>query len=117
MAFSYVFSLPFIFILSLLISLILYATGSIISPKIRKRNKRRSGKLEPYACGEPMPGRKLQVDIQRFFLYVTAFMIFDISAFILALSFAVGAFYPILFCTIIAWGLLTVIPVIGRNPK
>lgn len=114
MTLDFLFSLPFIFVFSLLIACFLYTAGSWISPKTKKMNKR-TGKLEPYACGENMPARKLQMNIQRFFLYVTLFMVFDISAFVFVLSFNVGAFFPILFVIIIASSLLTIIPVIGRE--
>jgi len=107
-------SLPFIFLVAFLISVFFYAIGWKIAPKAEKP-KKTSAKLEPYACGEAMPARRFQVDIQRFFLYVTFFMIFDISAFMLALSFNVGAFYPILFSATVAASLLTIIPVIGRK--
>jgi NADH:ubiquinone oxidoreductase subunit 3 (subunit A) len=99
-----------------LISSFFYLIGLKITPKVKK-TKKRSGKLEPYACGEAMPARKFQMNIQRFFLFVTIFMIFDISVFILALSFSSGAVYPIIFSAIIASSLLTIIPVIGRKRK
>jgi len=107
-------SLPLIFLLAFLISAFLYVIGWKISPKAEKPSKN-SAKHEPYACGEAMPARRFQVDIQRFFLYATFFMIFDISAFILALSFNVGPAYPLFFTAAIAASLLTIIPVIGRK--
>ena len=116
MALNFIFSLPFVFILSLLIALFLYAAGSWISPRTKKIEQR-TGKLEPYACGENMPARKFQIDIQRFFLYITIFMIFDISAFLFALSFGAGAFFPILFVVIVASSLLTIIPAVGRKER
>lgn len=116
MALDLVLSLPFIFLVAVLISASFYVIGSKIAPKAEKPSKT-SAKHEPYACGESMPARRFQVDIQRFFLYVTFFMIFDISAFMLALSFNVGAVYPILFTATVAASLLTVIPVIGRKKE
>lgn len=110
---DFVWSLPFIFLASFLISLLFYIAGSKVAPKVRET----SGKLAPYACGEDMPARKFQFDIQRFFLYVTYFMIFDISAFMLALSFNSRGVYPILFSAIIALSLVSVIPLIGREKK
>jgi NADH:ubiquinone oxidoreductase subunit 3 (subunit A) len=115
MALNFIFSLPFVFFLSLLIVFLLYAAGSLIAPQPKK--KKRTGKLEPYACGENMPARKLQMDVQRFFLYITLFMIFDISAFLFALSFGAGAFFPILFIIIVASSLLTIIPAVGRRER
>jgi len=113
---SSILSLPFVFLSALLISSFLYIVGLIIAPKV-KETKKTLFKLAPYACGEDTPARKFQVDIQRFFLYVTIFMIFDISAFILALSFSASAIYPILFSAIIASSPLIVIPIIGRKRK
>lgn len=107
------FSLPFIFFLALSIGAVLYLIGSAIAPKSEKT----ADKLAPYACGEDMPGRKFQVDLERFFLYVTYFMIFDISAFMLALSFTKRGVYPILFSIVIALSLLTIIPIIRRGKK
>ena len=114
MALDLLVSLPFIFLLAFLISVLFYVVGWKIAPKGEK-TKKTSAKLEPYACGEAMPARRFQVDIRRFFLYVTFFMIFDISAFILALSFNVGAFYPTIFTAAVAASLLTIIPLIGRK--
>jgi NADH:ubiquinone oxidoreductase subunit 3 (subunit A) len=116
MALDFLFSLPFVFVLSLLIACFLYAAGSWLSPRT-KLEKKKTGKLEPYACGENMPARKVQMDIQRFILYVTLFMVFDISAFMFALSFNVGAFFPVLFIIIVASSLLTIIPMIGRKER
>lgn len=90
-------SLPFIFIISLGLSIFLYIIGAAISPKTKKTK----GKLAPYACGEELPPRKFQVNIRRFFLYVTYFMIFDISAFLLAMSFSAQRLYPAIFSIVI----------------
>ena len=116
MAVDVLVSLPFILLLALLISVFLYVVGWRIAPKAEKQ-KKTSAKLEPYACGEALPARRFQVNIQRFFLYVTFFMIFDISAFILALSFNVGAIYPVLFTAAVAASLLAIIPAIGRKKE
>ena len=108
---SIVSTLPFVLLVSLIITLIFYWFGGKIAPKGTKT----PGKLAPYACGEDMPTRKYQISIRRFFLYVTLFLIFDISAFFLALSFSVNNVYPIIFSIIIVSSLLTIIPTIGRK--
>ncbi|NIR86772.1 NAD(P)H-quinone oxidoreductase subunit 3 [Candidatus Bathyarchaeota archaeon] len=113
---NFILSLPFIFLSALLISSFLYLVGSKIAPKV-KGTKGSSGKLAPYACGEDMPARKFQVNIRRFFLYVTYFMIFDILAFMLALSFSSRGIYPILFSAIIALSLLAAIAVTRRKRR
>jgi NADH:ubiquinone oxidoreductase subunit 3 (subunit A) len=109
---NFIISLPFVFLLSLVVSYLIYFIGLRISPKKIQRNL---GKLETYACGEDMPSRKFQISIRRFFLYVTLFLIFDISVFFLALSFNVNNIYPIIFCIIILSSLSTIIPSIGRK--
>jgi NADH:ubiquinone oxidoreductase subunit 3 (subunit A) len=91
------FSIPLIFVLSILLGVILYIFGSIIAPKVKKR----TGKLAPYACGEDLPAEKLQVNAEEFFIYATYFLIFDVVAFVLATSFGRPGFFPILFIAII----------------
>lgn len=104
-----VFSLILIFSLSLVFSIFLYLTGYIVAPK----TKETVGKLAPYACGEEYPARKIQVDVERFFLYATFFMVFDISAFMLAVSFGNRGFYPVLFSVIILLAVTTLLPTWG----
>jgi len=111
-----ILSLPFIFFSAFLVSSILYIIGLKISPKVKDINKK-SGKFSSYACGEDLSAKKFQVNIQRFFLYVTYFMIFDISAFMLGLSFNVRGIYPILFSAVIALSLLMIIPVIRGKER
>jgi len=115
MALNYLLSLPFIFLLTLLVSTLLYGVGSLISQKVKEA--KRSGKLEPYACGERLPAKKLQVNIERFFLYVTLFMIFDITAFLLSLSFNASFMYTLIFTAIIASSLLIIIPEIRGKKR
>lgn len=90
------FSIPLIFVLSILLGIILYIFGSIIAPKVKKT----AGKLAPYACGEDLPPEKLQVNAEEFFIYATYFLIFDVVAFVLATSFRNPGFFPILFIAI-----------------
>jgi len=76
-------SLTLLIGISLVFSILLYLIGYVLAP----RTKETVGKLAPYACGEEYPAEKIQVNIERFFLYVTFFTILDISAFMLAISF------------------------------
>lgn len=108
---DFVLSIPFIFILSLAFSVLLYLIGFIVSPKV----KGTVDKLAPYACGENLPSRKFQVNVRSFFLYVAFFMVFDISAFILALSFGSQGFYPIVFSVIVLLAVTTLIPIWRRE--
>jgi len=115
MALNSLLSLPFVFLLTLLVSTLLYCVGSLISQKTKKT--KRSVKLEPYACGELLPAKKFQINIGRFFLYITLFMIFDITAFLLSLSFSAGYVYPLIFIAVISSSLLIVIPEIRRKKR
>jgi NADH:ubiquinone oxidoreductase subunit 3 (subunit A) len=94
----------------LVFSSLLYLIGSFISPKSEKTYD----KLASYACGEEFPARKLHVDARRFFIYVTYFMIFDISAFILTTSFGHG-FYPIVFSLIVFLAVVTMLSLWRRE--
>jgi NADH:ubiquinone oxidoreductase subunit 3 (subunit A) len=115
MALNHLLSLPFIFLLALLVSTLLYGVGAAISQK--PKEKKRSGKHEPYACGESMPAEKLQVNIERFFLYVTLFMIFDIVAFLLSLSYNANLIHQIIFIAVIASSLLIIVPEIRGKKR
>jgi len=117
MALNYFVSLPFIFLLALLVSTLLYCAGSLFSHKVKKTRRLSKSKFDPYACGESLPAKKLQINIERFFLYITLFMIFDITAFLLSLSFNVGSMYPIIFIAIITSSLLIIIPEIRGKKR
>ena len=108
---NFILSIPFIFFLSLIFSIMLYLVGFLVST----RAKATTSKLAPYACGEDFPARKFQINIRSLFLYVVFFMIFDISAFILATSFSSQGFYPVLFSTIIILAIITMLPVWGSE--
>jgi NADH:ubiquinone oxidoreductase subunit 3 (subunit A) len=89
----------------------IYIIGSYISPK----GKDTINKFSSYACGEDFTAKKLQFNINNFFIYVTFFMIFDISAFILALSFESHGLYPAIFITIATCSALTLLPAMRRR--
>jgi len=89
----------------------IYLIGSLISSK----GKDTVDKFSTYACGEDIPARKLQSNINNFFIYVTFFMIFDISAFVLAMSFESQGLYPLIFITITASSVLTLLPILRRR--
>jgi NADH:ubiquinone oxidoreductase subunit 3 (subunit A) len=72
-----------IFVISLIVSIIIYAIGTAISPK----SKPSKGKLAPYACGEDIPAETSTVSI-HLFKYAALFMIFDSVAMVIAFSFA-----------------------------
>jgi NADH:ubiquinone oxidoreductase subunit 3 (subunit A) len=102
-----VVSPPFLVLLSVSFSVLLYLIGSVISRKAGDT----VGKLSSYACGEDLPPGKSQVNVRSFFLYVTFFMVFDISAFLLGTSFSSPGVYPLLFCGIIVFAVVTLLSV------
>jgi len=90
-------SILLVFIASLVVALILFWIGGRIAPKGVKT----AGKLAPYACGEDVPAAKLQVNVERYFIYAVYFLVFDALAFLISLSFSTPGFYPILFSIIV----------------
>jgi NADH:ubiquinone oxidoreductase subunit 3 (subunit A) len=94
-------SIPFVFLVSIIVTLIFYGIGRSISAKGEKT----PGKLASYACGEDFPAVKLQVNVERFFVYTIYFLIFDALAFLMVLSFASLVpsliIYPVIFSIIV----------------
>ncbi len=99
-------SLPFIFFLSLLAGLVLYWVGGRVGAKGEKG----ADKVAPYACGEDLPPRKLQVDVERFLIYAVYFLIFDILAFILATSLNTPGYFPAIYATIVLMAVVILLP-------
>ena len=101
-------SLPIAFLTALVVSLIFYWIGGKIAPK----GKKTADKLSTYACGEEFPAEKLQLNIQRFFIYAVYFMIFDILAFILATSFMSPGVVPALYAVITLSAVMLLLPLL-----
>jgi NADH:ubiquinone oxidoreductase subunit 3 (subunit A) len=101
-------SLPFVFMISLVTSILLYWYGGRISPKVAKS----PGKLSQYACGEEVPAQKLQVNVERFFIYAVYFLVFDILAFMLATSLGSPGFMPALYATITLLAVVLLLPML-----
>jgi len=99
-------SIPFIFALSLVVGLIFYAISVRVAPK----GKKTPGKLAPYACGEDLPPLRLQVNVERFFLYAVFFMIFDILAVVLATSLARPGILPAVYALIVLGSVMLLVP-------
>ncbi len=95
-----------VFSLALAFSILMHLIGCMVAPKTEET----LGKLAPYACGEEYPAEKIQVNAERFFLYLTFFTVFDISAFMLAISFSNQGLYPAIFSTIILLATITLLP-------
>lgn len=105
------FSLPFIFFISLLVGLTLYWVGGRIGAKGEKS----MDKLAPYACGEDLPPLKPQVDVERFLIYAVYFLIFDILAFILATSLSTPGLFPTIYATIVMMAIIILLPLWRRG--
>lgn len=106
---SEILSIPLIFFLSMILSIVLYLVGGVISAKVKKT----AAKLAPYACGEDLPVRRLQVNAEEFFIYAAYFLIFDIVAFMLATSLGNPGFFPILFIVVVLVASVT-LPLVRR---
>jgi NADH:ubiquinone oxidoreductase subunit 3 (subunit A) len=104
-------SLPVVFFLSLVVGLILYLVGWIVAAKGEKT----AGKLAPYACGEDLPARKFQVNVEEFLIYAVYFLIFDILAFILATSLNTPGYLPIVYTLIVLMAVAILIPLRRRG--
>lgn len=110
---SIISTLPFVLLVSLIITLIFYWVGGKIAPKGTKT----PGKLAPYACGEDFPAEKLQMNVQNFFIYAVYFMIFDILAFVLAISFVNPGLMPAFFAIITLLAVILLLPLLKLKQK
>ena len=104
-------SLPFIFLLSLLIAQILYQIGEQVGAK----SKQSMDKVAPYTGGEDLPARKLQVNVERFLVYAIYFLIFDIVVFILATSLNTPGIFPALYAIIVLMAVIILLPLWRRD--
>jgi len=66
--------------LAILVGIIIFAFGNELASKSPDTD----GKLAPYACGEPIPPKKVRLNVENFFIYAVYFMIFDVLGFVLA---------------------------------
>ncbi|MDI6904480.1 MAG: NADH-quinone oxidoreductase subunit A [Candidatus Bathyarchaeia archaeon] len=104
-------SLPVVFFLSLVVALILYLVGWIVAAKGEKT----AGKGAPYACGEDLPPRKFQVNVEEFLIYAVYFLIFDIFAFTLATSLKTPGYFPIVYTLIVLMAVVILMPLRRRG--
>jgi len=104
-------SVPFVFLIAVIIAVALYRWGGRISAKAPPIE----GKLASYACGEELSAEKIQVDLQRFFAYCVYFMIFDILAFMLATSLSSPGLLPATFAFILLLAVVMLLPLVGRR--
>lgn len=71
---------PVAFLVFLLVALGVYALGSKMAPKLN----RTGGKLTTYACGENLPGMKVQFGYRIFFYIALFFTIMHVAALVIA---------------------------------
>ena len=77
---SILLSPPVAFFLILAVSILLYLLGKRMAPKLT----RSGGKLTSYACGEDMPGAKIQFGYRLFFFVALFFTIMHVAALVIA---------------------------------
>jgi NADH:ubiquinone oxidoreductase subunit 3 (subunit A) len=71
---------PVVFLLMLGAAALLYLAGRAMGPKLRKVG----GKLTTYACGEDIPGVKVQFGYRLFFFIALFFTIMHVAALVVA---------------------------------
>jgi NADH:ubiquinone oxidoreductase subunit 3 (subunit A) len=103
------FLLPIVFGVSLCAAMVIYLIGKKVSPKTNPEN---TGKKATYSCGEELPSTEVKIDSERFLVFAVYFLIFDVMAFVLAMSFYNLGLNPALFCIIV---LLSVVMLISSR--
>jgi NADH-quinone oxidoreductase subunit A len=77
---DYLLSLPVAFLLFTGIAALIYLLGKRMAPKLNKAG----GKLTTYACGEDIPGVKIQFGYRLFFFIALFFTIMHVAALMIA---------------------------------
>jgi NADH-quinone oxidoreductase subunit A len=77
---EYLIAPPVAFILFLAIAVLIYLLGRRMAPKLNKAG----GKLKTYACGEDIPGVKVQFGYRLFFFIALFFTIMHVAALMIA---------------------------------
>jgi NADH:ubiquinone oxidoreductase subunit 3 (subunit A) len=99
-------SLPFAFAISIIVAILIYWYGG----KIGAKGSKTAIKLSQYACGEYFMAEKLQVNVERFFIYAVYFLIFDILAFMLATSLLSPGLVPAMYALITLLAIVLLMP-------
>lgn len=71
---------PIAFIIFLAICFFIYYLASLMAPKVKKVG----GKLTTYACGEDIPGYKIQFGYRLFFFIALFFTMMHVAALVVA---------------------------------
>jgi len=77
---DFLISPPVAFLVFLVVGYLLYVLGSRLAPKLKKEG----GKLKTYACGEDLPGVKLQFGYRLFFFIALFFTMMHVAALVVA---------------------------------
>jgi NADH-quinone oxidoreductase subunit A len=77
---DFLISPPVAFVLYLLVVFLIYLLGKRMAPKLNKVG----GKLTTYACGEDIPGVKVQFGYRLFFFIALFFTIMHVAALMIA---------------------------------
>jgi NADH-quinone oxidoreductase subunit A len=78
--FDFLISPPVAFLVFLAVGFLVYWLGSRLAPKLKKEG----GKLATYACGEDLPGVKLQFGYRLFFFVALFFTLMHVAALVIA---------------------------------
>jgi len=78
--FDFLISPPVAFLVFLVIGYLIYVLGGRLAPKLKKQG----GKLATYACGEDLPGVKLQFGYRLFFFIALFFTMMHVAALVIA---------------------------------
>lgn len=77
---AFLLSPPIAFFVFLGAALLLYGLGAKMAPKLKKAG----GKLTTYACGEDIPGVKIQFGYRLFFFIALFFTIMHVASLVIA---------------------------------
>ena len=103
---SILLSPPVAFFLILAVSILLYLLGKRMAPKLT----RSGGKLTSYACGEDMPGAKIQFGYRLFFFVALFFTIMHVAALVIAtIPGGKVAFFGILYLLMIFLSIMALV--------
>jgi NADH-quinone oxidoreductase subunit A len=97
---------PVAFVLILAVSVLLYLLGKRMAPKLTKSG----GKLTSYACGEDIPGSKIQFGYRLFFFVALFFTIMHVAALVIATVPAGNiALFAVLYLAVVFLSILALI--------
>ena len=89
--------LPIAFTLAFIVSILIFWIGGKYSVKGRITKN----KVSPYSCGEDLPYEgNARINLERFFIFAVYFLVFDVVAFMLAISYNTAVVYAIIYALI-----------------